>query len=116
MQRHVHLVAVARQRFVDRVVDDLVDEVMQPRRTGRPDVHGRPLTDRFKTFEDIDLIRTVIIGRAIAVIVRRDRRRGRRAAIVRLRRGSAGPLLVVLGFQFRHQSVCVLAVGEFVNS
>src|SRR6185503_2648150 len=38
----VDLVAEPGQRLVDRVVDDLVDQVVQPCRTGRADVHGRP--------------------------------------------------------------------------
>ncbi len=46
--------AVAGQGLVDRVVDDLVDQVMEAIGTGRPDVHRRPLSDRFEAFEDLD--------------------------------------------------------------
>ena len=70
VDRDVDLVAVAGQRLVDRVVDDLVDEVVQPGRTGRPDVHGRPLPHGLEAFEDLDLVRAVVVGRAVAV---RDR-------------------------------------------
>ena len=45
VDRDVDLVAEPGQRLVDRVVDDLVDEMMQTGRAGRPDVHGRPLAD-----------------------------------------------------------------------
>ena len=41
VQRHLDVVAVAGERLVDGVVDDLVDEVVQPARTGRSDVHAR---------------------------------------------------------------------------
>ena len=54
VDRDVDLGAVAGQRFVDRVVDDFVDEVMQAGRSGRPDVHGRALADGLEAFEDLD--------------------------------------------------------------
>ena len=42
VNRDVDLVAEAGQRLVDRVVDDLADEVMQPGRSGRADdIAGR---------------------------------------------------------------------------
>ena len=50
------------QRFVDRVVDDLVDEMMQPGRPGRPDVHRRPLAHRLEAFEDLDALCAVLVG------------------------------------------------------
>ena len=56
----VDLVAETRQRLVDRVVDHLVDEVMQSGWSGRPDVHRRPLADRFQTLENLDLVRAVV--------------------------------------------------------
>ena len=52
--RHVDVVAVAGERLVDRVVDDLVDEVVQTARTGRADVHAGSLADGFETFEHLD--------------------------------------------------------------
>ena len=39
------VVAVAGERLVDRVVDDLVDQVVQPTHAHVADVHGRPLAD-----------------------------------------------------------------------
>ena len=53
--RHLDVVAVAGERLVDRVVDDLLDEVVQAARTGRADVHAGPLADRLETFEDLDV-------------------------------------------------------------
>ena len=54
-----HVVAVAGQRLVDRVVDHLVDEVVQPAGTGRADVHARPAPDRLQALEDGDVLRVV---------------------------------------------------------
>ncbi len=48
--------------FVDRVVDDLVDQVVQARLAGRADVHGWPRADRLETLEDLDLARVVDVG------------------------------------------------------
>ena len=61
VDRDVDLVAVAGQRLVDRVVDDLVDEVVQAGRAGRPDVHRGPLADRLEALEDLDLVGAVVV-------------------------------------------------------
>ena len=53
--------AVARHRLVDRVVDDLPDQVVQPGEAGRADVHARPFADRIEAFEDLD--RVGVVGR-----------------------------------------------------
>ena len=54
------LVAVAGQGLVDGVVDDLVDQVVQAGAGGGADVHGRPLADGGKSFQDLDIVRAVI--------------------------------------------------------
>ena len=59
-QRHLDPVAVAGQGLVDRVVHDLVDQVVQATLTGRPDVHARPLAHGVQPLEDCD--RTRVIG------------------------------------------------------
>jgi hypothetical protein len=46
--------AVAGQGLVDRVVDHLVDEVVQAALAGGPDVHARALADRLEPLEDGD--------------------------------------------------------------
>jgi hypothetical protein len=46
--------AEARYGLIDRIVDDLVDEVMEARGTSGPDIHGRSLTDRIEAFENLD--------------------------------------------------------------
>ena len=47
----VDLVAVASQRLVDRVVDDLVDQVMQSALGGVADIHSGALAYRLETLE-----------------------------------------------------------------
>ena len=59
MDRDVDTRAVAGERLVDGVVDDLVDEVMQPAHAGRPDVHAGSLADRLETLEHGDVLRVV---------------------------------------------------------
>ena len=60
LEGDVDAVAVAGQRLVDRVVDDLLDQVVQAAVTGRADVHARALADRFEALEDLDGGRVVL--------------------------------------------------------
>jgi len=53
-QRDDDLVAVARERLVDGVVDDLRDEVVEAALAGRPDVHSGPLAHGLKALEHRD--------------------------------------------------------------
>jgi hypothetical protein len=65
-------------RLVDRVVDDLPDQVMETARVGRADVHARALADSLEALEDLDAGGVVVRGvpRALATAVRgRSRRR-----------------------------------------
>ena len=57
-------VAVAGDRLVDGVVDDLVDEVVEAARAGRADVHAGALADRLEPFEDGDVLGAVGAGAA----------------------------------------------------
>jgi hypothetical protein len=50
----VDLFAETANGFVDRVVHDLVDEVVKTRGTCGPDIHRRPLADRIESFENLD--------------------------------------------------------------
>ncbi len=55
IERDDHLRGVAGERLVDRVVDDLVDHVMQARAViGVADVHARALAHRVEALEDLD--------------------------------------------------------------
>src|ERR1700688_4068453 len=60
VDRDVDLIAEASQRLVYGVVDDFVDQMVQPGRPGRADVHGRPLPDGFQAFQDFDLVGAVV--------------------------------------------------------
>ena len=80
-QRDHDPVAVAGQRLVDGVVDDLPDQVVQAALAGRPDVHAGTLADRLETLEDLDRGRVVLdtVGRLRATRLR-GRTRGLTAA------------------------------------
>ena len=52
-------VVAAGQRLVNRVVDNLVDEVVKPARARRADVHAGALADRLQALEDGDVLRVV---------------------------------------------------------
>jgi hypothetical protein len=58
-------VAVPGEGLVDAVVDDLVDQVVEPAGPGGADVHARPAADRLQALED---------GDVPGVVVRADRR------------------------------------------
>jgi hypothetical protein len=59
-QRDIDRVAVAGQRFINGVIYDFVDQMVQTARTGGTDVHARPLADGFQTFEDGDVAGVVM--------------------------------------------------------
>ena len=59
-------VAVPGQRLVDRVVDDLVDQVVQAALAGVADVHAGPLADRFEAFQDLDLVGAVRLDGSVS--------------------------------------------------
>ena len=59
-QRDLDVVAVAGEGLVDRVVDDLVDEVVQAAGAGGADVHARSLADGLEALEHLD--RTGAVG------------------------------------------------------
>jgi hypothetical protein len=77
------VVAVAGERLVDRVVEDLEDHVVQAGAVGRvADVHARALAHRIEALEDLDARRVVVV--AVAVL----RNAGRVLRLrVRLHRG-----------------------------
>ena len=67
--RYIDTVGKARQRFIDGVVDNFVDEMMQTHLAGRPDVHGGALADGFHAAKNLDGIGGVFSVRlAIAVL------------------------------------------------
>src|SRR5262249_13479971 len=64
VDRDVDFVTESGQRFVDRVVDDLVDEVMQSGWSGRANIHGRTFPDGFEALENLDFVGAVIAAAA----------------------------------------------------
>ena len=48
---NVNLRAVARQRFIDRIVHNLINQVVKAGFARRPDVHRGPFAHRFQTFQ-----------------------------------------------------------------
>jgi len=50
------------QRLIDRVVDDLVDHVMQARAViGIADIHARPFAHRIEALQDLDALRAIVV-------------------------------------------------------
>src|SRR5215218_1418744 len=62
MQGDADRVAVTRDRLVDGVVDDLVDEVMEAAGPGRSDVHPRAPADGLEALEDSDVLGAVAVA------------------------------------------------------
>ncbi len=75
------VVAVAGQRFVDRVVDHLEHQVVQAGAVGRvADVHARAFAHRLQAFQDLDRALAVALARAGLVAVDRGLEIGALAA------------------------------------
>src|SRR5204862_1096677 len=55
MEGHLDPVVPAREGLVDRVVEDIVDEMVEPAEARRTDVHARPQTDRLEALEHGDV-------------------------------------------------------------
>ena len=54
------MMAIAGQGLVDRVVDDLIDQMVKTRHARRADVHAGTLADGFQTLENLDLAGVVL--------------------------------------------------------
>ena len=55
MEGHLHEIGTPRKSLVDRVVDDLEDQVVKAPRARRADVHARAQPDRLEALEDSDV-------------------------------------------------------------
>ena len=55
--------AVAGQSFIDGIIHDFVDQMVQTRFARRPDIHGGPFAHRLQTFQNFDGTGIVNIGR-----------------------------------------------------
>ncbi len=77
VQRHRHQPGVPGERLVDRVVDDLIDHVVEARAVvGVADIHARALTDRVKPPQHLDRIGAVCVavGLVLRVVIEFERR------------------------------------------
>ncbi len=66
VDRHLDRLTEPRHVFVDAVVDDFVDKVMQAVDSGAPDIHGRAFPHGIETFEDLNLIGVVAVRLGLA--------------------------------------------------
>ena len=62
VERHLDGVALAGEELIDRVVDDLPDEVMQPARVDPADIHRGPSPYGIEAFEDLNVVGSVGLG------------------------------------------------------
>ena len=62
----VDFVAISREGFVDRIVDDFPDQVMQPHLARRADVHRRALSHGFNAAQHLDRCRVIAVFGFIA--------------------------------------------------
>ena len=58
--RHVNMVAIAGQSLVNRVVDHLVDEMVQAALRRAADIHARALSYGFQAFQNLNLIGAIV--------------------------------------------------------
>ena len=56
MQSDLNPVTTPRQRFIDAVVDDFLNQVLQTFRPGRTHIHRRAQTNRVHAPEDLNAI------------------------------------------------------------
>ena len=75
MNSYVNSVAIARECFVDGVVDDFEHEMMEPSLGRIADVHARPLADGFEPFEDANRVGAVPAGGDIHLLQKRPSKR-----------------------------------------
>src|SRR5438034_8215098 len=61
MNEDFYTIAVTCQRFVDGIIDNLVDQMMKSKLTGRSDVHCRPFSHGVSAFEDSNRSRAVLL-------------------------------------------------------
>ena len=80
LDRDLDLGGIPRHGLVDRVVDDLPDEMVKPTFIGRADVHARASANRLQAFEDLDAVGGVVGAGLGALAARTVAVRGRRPA------------------------------------
>src|SRR5579872_7480908 len=68
MDDDVDLLGVAGEGFVDGVVDDLIDEMVEAHFAGGSDVHGRTQPDSLEALEDFDVLACIaaVVGEVVS--------------------------------------------------
>ena len=61
VDRHIDLCTKAGQSFIDRIIHDLIDQVMQTSGRRTADIHTRTLSNGLKSFKNLNLTCAVII-------------------------------------------------------
>jgi hypothetical protein len=61
LQRNLNRLAEARHMFVDAIINDLIDQMVEAFDTSAADVHRRTLANRIQAFENLDLIGAVTV-------------------------------------------------------
>jgi hypothetical protein len=69
MNRRADFRAIARQGFVDGVVDNLINEVMQTHFPGGTDIHGGAQAHRLQALQDFDTRRIVAAVLSVFVLL-----------------------------------------------
>src|SRR5215813_165406 len=62
MNRHFDAIGVSGERFVNRIVNDFVDEMMQAHVARGSDIHRRPQAHRLETFKNFYVFCSVFAG------------------------------------------------------
>ena len=66
---HINVIAVPGECFVDRVVDDLIDQVVEPSRPRRTDIHTGSFANSLQSFEDLNI--ACAVGTFVRSVFRR---------------------------------------------
>jgi hypothetical protein len=70
MNDDIDAMTVSGQGFIDAVVNQFMDEMMEPFDSGISDIHGRPLPYRGQSLQNFDVFRRILVD---ALVLRFDR-------------------------------------------
>src|SRR5579864_5338110 len=60
VDRNLHCVGIAGHHFVDAIIDNFINQVMQPALISRANIHAWAHTYRLKTFENLNVLLSII--------------------------------------------------------
>jgi hypothetical protein len=70
MNDQLYFIAIASYGFVDAVINDLINQMMQSFGSGRTDIHTRPFADRLQSLQNLNIrsiVRLISVCIAVAV-------------------------------------------------